>query len=62
MTKEEAIQIIIRDRLITIQDCAMFLECGIDANCWECGDNIAYSMALDALQAQDLKGDTDAKE
>lgn len=49
MTNDEARRIIIKERLESIADCAYFGECK-DLDCWECGDNVAYVMALDALK------------
>ena len=54
MTREEAIKIIIADRLTAMQECQMFGECE-DKDCWECGDNKAFSMAIDALQREEAE-------
>ena len=54
MTREEAIRIIISDRLTAMEECQMFGKCE-DKDCWECGDNQAFSMAIEALKGGDAQ-------
>ena len=48
MTEKEAIKTIVEDRIDEIMACPFIYECETD-NCWSCGLDEAYAMALDAL-------------
>ncbi len=54
MTRDEAIDRIIQERLEDMSDCPLMPECDED-DCWECGINEPYSMALDALKAEAVR-------